>query len=279
MQKMDCISVGIVTRRCVTGPACASISKRKDVLYFLQPLRMSSLLHHVHWVPLWPHQNSMLHLKPCRMCHMLRSHMSFVQCRGMETMLPFIYRSDACSPTHGALCHQWITVPGKMKQHYRQSHAATHAEHAIPAAKLCSRFTTSGSPCEHCGAVTKAPRQHPSKCTVLWQLCVLHLRNHGCGHPGVLRGPSTEVRGCSAEGRASGGHHTRSQSPQTRGGQGQWAPAQRSITKYAASPGSTAERQSLITRPQAGGESTGQIGAPTRNLNQGTEPIIGSPDC
>ena len=80
---------------------------------------------------------------------------------------------------HGALCNQWVTVPGKMKQHYRLSHYATHEEFAHPAAKLCSRFNTSGSPCEHCGAVTKAPRQHPSKCTVLWQLCVLHLRNHG----------------------------------------------------------------------------------------------------
>ena len=77
-------------------------------------------------------------------------------------------------------------------------------------------------------------------------------------------GPSTEVRGCSAEGGARGRHRTRSRSPQTREGQRQWAPAQRSI-------GSTAARQSLITRPHAGGESTGQIGAPTRNLHQGTE--------
>ena len=66
---------------------------------------------------------------------------------------------------HCALCNQWMTVPGKMKQHYTLSHAATHGEFATPAAKLCSRFNTSGSPCEHCGAVTKAPRQHPSKCT------------------------------------------------------------------------------------------------------------------
>ena len=40
---------------------------------------------------------------------------------------------------HCALCNQWITVPGKMKQHYRLSHAATHEEFANPAAKLCSR--------------------------------------------------------------------------------------------------------------------------------------------
>ena len=63
---------------------------------------------------------------------------------------------------HCALCNQWITVPGKMKQHYRLSHSATHEAFAHPAAKLCSRFNTSGSPCEHCGAVTKTPRQHPS---------------------------------------------------------------------------------------------------------------------
>ena len=33
-----------------------------------------------------------------------------------------------------------------------------------------------GSPCEHCGACVKAPRQHPAKCTVLWQICLMHLK-------------------------------------------------------------------------------------------------------
>ena len=36
---------------------------------------------------------------------------------------------------HCALCNQWSTVPGKMKQQYRLSHSATHETFAHPAAK------------------------------------------------------------------------------------------------------------------------------------------------
>ena len=99
MPKMDCISVGTVTRRCVTGSVCASIVRRNDFPYSLPPLHMSSLLHQVLWVPMRPHQHSMLRQRPCRNCHMLRGHMSSAQCVGMETMLPFIYQTEACSPT------------------------------------------------------------------------------------------------------------------------------------------------------------------------------------
>ena len=58
--------------------------------------------------------------------------------------------------------------------------------------------------------------------------------------------------------------------PNSRGAR-QWAPARRSITSYAASAGSTAERQSPLTGPHTGSESIGQIGTPTENLHQGTE--------
>ena len=165
---------------------------------------------------------------------------------------------------HCALRNQWITVPGKMKQRYRLSHSATYEEFAHPAAKLWSRFNTSGSPCEHFGAVTKAPRQHPSKCTVLWQLCVLRLRNHGCGHPRVLRGPPAEIRRCRDEGGTCREHHTRSQSPQTGGRQRKRWTAQRSIAAYAASSGSTAERRSPCAGPLTSGEGAGQTGVAAR---------------
>ena len=78
---------------------------------------------------------------------------------------------------HCALCHQWITDPSKMKQHYRLSHAEVYQVFMNDAAKLCSKFNSLGSPCLHCGSKSKESRQHPSKCTVLWQLCVLHLYN------------------------------------------------------------------------------------------------------
>ena len=75
-----------------------------------------------------------------------------------------------------ALCSQWIASADKMKQHYRLSHASDHETYLIPASRLCSKFNTPGSPCEHCGACVKAPRQHPAKCTVLWQICLMHLK-------------------------------------------------------------------------------------------------------
>ena len=46
----------------------------------------------------------------------------------------------------------------------------------LPASRLCSKFNTPGSPCEHCGATIQAPRQHPAKCTVLWQISLMHLK-------------------------------------------------------------------------------------------------------
>ena len=69
-----------------------------------------------------------------------------------------------------ALCSQWIACASKVKQHYRLSHQADHERYMLPASRLRSKFNTPGSPCEHCGATIKAPRQHPAKCTVLWQI-------------------------------------------------------------------------------------------------------------
>ena len=80
-----------------------------------------------------------------------------------------------------ALCSQWIVCSSKVKQHYRLSHPTDHAQYLQSASRLCSKFNTPGSPCEHCSAVTKAPRQHPAKCTVLWQVCLMHLKLRSTG--------------------------------------------------------------------------------------------------
>ena len=88
----------------------------------------------------------------------------------------------------------------------------------VQCGKLCSR-NTSDSPCEHCGAVTKAPRH----CT----LAAMCLRNHGCGHSGVLlRGPPTEIWRCSTEGGTWQGHCTGSQSPPPKATDDRSPPAQ-----------------------------------------------------
>ena len=75
-----------------------------------------------------------------------------------------------------ALCSQWIACASKVKQHYRLSHQQDHERYMLPASRLCSKFNTPGSPCEHCGATIQASRQHPAKCTVLWQISLMHLK-------------------------------------------------------------------------------------------------------
>ena len=75
-----------------------------------------------------------------------------------------------------ALCSQWIACASKVKQHYRLSHQQDHERYMLPASRLCSKFNTPGSPCEHCGATIQASRQHPAKCTVLWQISLMYLK-------------------------------------------------------------------------------------------------------
>ena len=98
---------------------------------------------------------------------------------------------------HCALCSQWVSDPGKMKQHYRLSHAPDHQRFLQPASRLCSKFNTPGSPCDHCGATTKAPRQHPAKCTVLWHVMSLKLTEAGViGEDGTASGGLWPPSGC-----------------------------------------------------------------------------------
>ena len=77
---------------------------------------------------------------------------------------------------HCALCSQWIACHSKVKQHYRLSRQAEFGMCAEEAGRLSSRFNTPASPCEHCGSSIKAYRQHPSKCSVLWQISLMSLK-------------------------------------------------------------------------------------------------------
>ena len=110
-----------------------------------------------------------------------------------------------------ALCSQWIACASKVKQHYRLSHQLDHERYMLPASRLCSKFNTPGSPCEHCGATIQASRQHPAKCTVLWQISLMHLklqadRNGAGAATGSLRplGDGTaELHGVGADEKGS----------------------------------------------------------------------------
>ena len=112
-----------------------------------------------------------------------------------------------------ALCHQWITEPGKVKQRYRLSHTRTYEQYLHPAANLCSGFNTPESPCS-----PKAPRQHPAKAhSPVASLCLTSctLRD-GYGPAGVLWRPTTEpwrISDDSSEGGTSRGPRQGDQGP------------------------------------------------------------------
>ena len=128
-------------------------------------------------------------------CHILQGQLSELCLPAMLKMRPFTYMATASL----CLCSQWVSDPGKMKQHYRLSHAPDHQRFLQPASRLCSRFNTPGSPCNHCGATTKAPRQHPAKCTVLWQVSVMSLKlteAGAIGEDGTASGSLRPPSGC-----------------------------------------------------------------------------------
>ena len=86
--------------------------------------------------------------------------------------------------------------------------------YAEEAGRLSSRFNTPASPCEHCGSRVKAYRQHPSKCSVLWQISLMSLKmgtdrsGHGAA-PGnvraIGRGPAQrDGLGAKQEGSRAG---------------------------------------------------------------------------
>ena len=70
------------------------------------------------------------------------------------------------------LCGQWVASPTVIKTHYKGSHPQAF-QLSSQATKLCSSFSSAGSPCLYCGAYTKQPRHHKQQCSVLWQFCLL----------------------------------------------------------------------------------------------------------
>ena len=129
---------------------------------------------------------------------------------------------------HCALCSQWIACHSKIKQHYRLSHQAEYGMYAEEAGRLSARFNTPASPCEHCGSRVKAYRQHPSKCSVLWQISLM-MRADRPGHgaaPGDVRVIGREPAqhdglGAKQEGSRAGlGPSDRSKAQRTEQGKG-----------------------------------------------------------
>ena len=97
---------------------------------------------------------------------------------------------------HCALCKQIIKEAGKIRSHWKASHAIefdivkTSAESG--AKSLVSAFT---KPCRFCGSQAKNVRDHAVKCAALFQLlAVRHLRSRGTLSPAPSCGPSLKQR-------------------------------------------------------------------------------------
>ena len=159
---------------------------------------------------------------------------------------------------HCALCNQWITVPGKMKQPYRLSHSDTHEAFAHPAAKPCSRFNTSASPCEHCGGSIP--------------LNALYSGSYVSCISGTMDVDTQELlqKYGDAVLKEEPGEDTTTKAPKLEGGKGNGRP-HNEASRHTQPRRSTAERQSPCTGPFLGGEGIGQIGTSTRDLHQGAE--------
>ena len=70
------------------------------------------------------------------------------------------------------LCGQWVASSTVIKTHYKGSHPQAF-KLSSQAIKLCSSFSSAGSPCLCCGVYTKQLRHHKQQCSVLWQFCLL----------------------------------------------------------------------------------------------------------
>ena len=178
------------------------------------------------------------------------------------------------------LCGQWLASPAVIKTHYKGSHPQVFALTA-QATRLCSTFSSAGSPCLYCGVKTKQPRHHKLQCSVLWQFCLLvahHLpapssasttapEHDGGDEPrtgasGALWAPGDEP-GCSIRDSPVGLRQLHSgQGAQQGSKAGQWQERQNSW-KQSALPSLWTRRQ-----PPEGGAERGQAPVPRQSYGQ-----------
>ena len=138
------------------------------------------------------------------------------------------------------LCGQWVAATNGLRQHLRTIHKDVWVQHEstiLHMAKLWSKSAI--SPCSLCAAVVTEPRQHPKRCTVFAQACLLELLNRPatatghdgraggrCTGPDALRAPphpsgdgrngqaagsSANGRGCSQSQKTTAGEATAAQ--------------------------------------------------------------------
>ena len=108
-----------------------------------------------------------------------------------------------------AICGQWLVSGTHIKLHMQKSHGDLWEQYGHACTLECCKLAQQVvSPCRWCLRVTANTRQHASKCSVAWQLCLLshiHCRRHDNGHQrggGHLR---TTPSGPQGSGIASSG--------------------------------------------------------------------------
>ena len=86
------------------------------------------------------------------------------------------------------LCHQWVASSWMMKNHFRNSHSAFWKDHHATCATYCKQHGECALTCRYCQKPSKARGDalaHMKRCTVLWQIAVIHCylkhgRHSGC---------------------------------------------------------------------------------------------------
>ena len=136
MPKTACISVDTVTKRCDWSSLRKHIQKKRCPVLFAIPVREAGAAQPSLGASVAPSEAQVESDTLQDVPYAQRPHVvSAVRRHGDNAAFHLPDRHVLTHPC--ALCNQWITVPGKMKQHYRLSHSATHEAFAHPAAKLC----------------------------------------------------------------------------------------------------------------------------------------------
>ena len=75
------------------------------------------------------------------------------------------------------LCHQWVASSWMMKNHFRNSHPDFWKDHHASCAAYCKQHGECALTCRYCHKPSKVrggALAHMKKCTVLWQIAVVH---------------------------------------------------------------------------------------------------------
>ena len=72
------------------------------------------------------------------------------------------------------ICHQWMADPTQLKVHFQRIHRDLWERYNADTTQACELLRAAmTSPCIYCHRAVARPNLHASKCTVIWQACML----------------------------------------------------------------------------------------------------------